>query len=171
MISNLEHQLFVPIIQWIDFTTVTGNDRFSSKPYMFHRPFSKKPIAAQFKHGVIMGFFQKKTSSAQNQTQTQGNNIRNYHAELYAVLHLFTIAGPQLCNIMLRLGPKGAICVDIITCILFVILDMQEGDALCGPYCLHTTGIQCHCCACNVSAAQLDNPNAICTFLVAANMA
>ena len=29
MISKPEHQLFVPIIQWIDRTTVTGNDRFS----------------------------------------------------------------------------------------------------------------------------------------------
>ena len=28
-------QLFVPIIQWIDRTSVTGNERFSLKPYMF----------------------------------------------------------------------------------------------------------------------------------------
>jgi hypothetical protein len=30
-----ERELFVPIIQWIDCTSVTGNDRFSLKPYMF----------------------------------------------------------------------------------------------------------------------------------------
>ena len=48
---------------------------------------------------------------------------------------------------------------------------MQEGDALCGRYGSHTTGIQRHCHACNVSAAQLDNPKAVCTFLVAADMA
>ena len=34
----------------------------------------------------------------------------------------------------------------------------------------HTTGIQCHCRACNVSAAQLENPKAVCTFLLAADM-
>ena len=35
LITNPERQLFVPIIQWIDRTHVTGNARFSLKPYMF----------------------------------------------------------------------------------------------------------------------------------------
>ena len=131
MISNPEHQLFVPIIQWIDRTTVTGNDRFSLKPYMFSPAIFKETFRQTIQAWGYHGFLPKqKTSSAQNQTQIQGNNIRNYHAELYAVLHSFTTAGPRLRNIMLPLGPKGAICVDIITCILFVIQDMQEGDAL-----------------------------------------
>jgi hypothetical protein len=34
-ISSPSQQLFLPIIQWIDRTTVTGNERFSLKPYMF----------------------------------------------------------------------------------------------------------------------------------------
>jgi hypothetical protein len=34
-ITNPSRQFFVPIIQWIDRTSVTGNDRFSLKPYMF----------------------------------------------------------------------------------------------------------------------------------------
>ena len=34
-ISHPTRQLFVPIIQWIDRTSVTGNERFSLKPYMF----------------------------------------------------------------------------------------------------------------------------------------
>jgi len=34
-ISKPDRELFVPIIQWIDRTSVTGNDRFSLKPYMF----------------------------------------------------------------------------------------------------------------------------------------
>ena len=59
----------------------------------------------------------------------------------------------------------------IITCILFVIQDMQEGDALCGRYGLHTAGIQRHCRACNVTAEELDNPHAQCSFLIAADMA
>jgi hypothetical protein len=108
---------------------------------------------------------------AQNQTQIQGNDIRSYHAKLYAVLHSFTTAGPQPCNVMLPLGPNGAICIDFITCILFVIQDMQEGDASCGQNGSHTMGIQRHCRACNVSAAQLDYLRAVGTFLVAADMA
>jgi hypothetical protein len=35
LITNPSRQLLVPIIQWIDRTSVTGNDRFSLKPYMF----------------------------------------------------------------------------------------------------------------------------------------
>ena len=35
LITDPQKQLFVPIIQWIDRTSVTGNDRFSLKPYMF----------------------------------------------------------------------------------------------------------------------------------------
>jgi hypothetical protein len=35
LITNPSRQLLVPIIQWIDCTSVTGNDRFSLKPYMF----------------------------------------------------------------------------------------------------------------------------------------
>ena len=167
MISNPEHQLFVPIIQWIDRTTVTGNDRFSLTQYMFTPAIFRETFRRMIQAWGYHGFLPKqKASSAQNQTQIQGNNIRNYHAELYAALHLFMTAGPRLCNIMLPLGPNGAICVDIITCILFVIQDMQEGDALCGRYGSHTTGIQRHCCACNVSAAQLDNPKAVVFFFV-----
>ena len=110
------------------------------------------------------------TSSAQNQTQTQGNNKRNYHMELYTVLMPFTSAGPRLHNIKLPLGPDGFMCVDIITCILFVIQDMQEGDALCGRFGSHTTGIQRHCWACNVHANDLDNPHAECRFFTKEEM-
>ena len=35
LITDPTRQLLVPIIQWIDRTSVTGNDRFSLKPYMF----------------------------------------------------------------------------------------------------------------------------------------
>jgi hypothetical protein len=34
-VKHPARELFVPIIQWIDRTSVTGNDRFSRKPYMF----------------------------------------------------------------------------------------------------------------------------------------
>jgi hypothetical protein len=68
-------------------------------------------------------------SSAQNKTKSQGDNVRDYHAQLYKVLESFTRAGPQLCNVVtLPIGPTGSMCVDIVTCILFVIQDMQEGD-------------------------------------------
>jgi hypothetical protein len=166
------NQFFVPIIQWIDRTSVTGNDRFSLKPYMFTPAIFNEKFRRTIDAWGYHGFLPKrKTSSAQNQTQSQGDNIRNYHAELYTVLQSFTTAGPQLRDVMLPLGPTGSMCVDVITCILFVIQDMQEGDALCGRFGTHTTGIQRHCRACDVKTKHLDNPNAMCTFLIAKDMA
>jgi hypothetical protein len=61
----------------------------------------------------------------------QDDSIRNYHAQLHAVLSSFT-AGPHLTNVLLPIGPSGMMKVDVITRILFVIQDMQEGDRLCG---------------------------------------
>ena len=61
--------------------------------------------------------------------------------------------------------------VDIVTCILFIIQGMQEGDSLCGRYGTHGVGIQHHCCGCNVNHEYLDNPNVKCSYLLATNMA
>ena len=79
------------------------------------------------------GFLPKsKASAAQNKKMKQGNNIRNYHAQLSAVLDSFITEGPQLRNVLLPIGQNGSMRVDVITCLLFVIQDMQEGDQLCG---------------------------------------
>ena len=61
--------------------------------------------------------------------------------------------------------------MDVITCILFVIQDMQEGDMLCGRYGTHTSGTQRHSRACNVDYDNLDNHNVKCKYLLAADMA
>ena len=97
------------------------------------------------------GFLPKvKLSSAQNKMQRQGGTIRNYHKQLWHVLSTFETANERLRNVILPLGPTKSICVDIVTCILFVIQDMQEGDMLCERYGSHSSGIQRHCRACNV---------------------
>jgi hypothetical protein len=49
----------VPIIQWIDCTTVTGNDRFSLKPYMFTAAILQKCFGIPFKLGATMDICQK----------------------------------------------------------------------------------------------------------------
>ena len=173
MITNPRKQLFVPIIQWIDRTHVTGNARFSLKPYMFAPAIFKEEFRRKIQAWGYHGFLPKqKLSSAQNQTSMkQGDNVRNYHAQLYAVLRSFTTAGPQLTNVILPIGPTGMMQVDVITCILFVIQDMQEGDMLCGRYGSHGTGIQRHSRACDVDHANLDNHDVHCTFVVANQIA
>jgi hypothetical protein len=161
--------LFVPIIQWIDRTHVTGNARFSLKPYMFSPAIFKEEFRRKIQAWGYHGFLPKaKLSSAQNQTSMkQGDNVRNYHAQLYAVLHSMTIAGPHLTNVSSPIGPNGIMQVDVITCILYVIQDMQEGDMLCGRYGSHGTGIQRHCRACDVNHEHLDNSKVLCSFLEA----
>ena len=128
-------QLFVPIIQWIDCTTVTGNDQYALKPYMFTPAIFKEKFCCTIQAWGYHGFLSKsKDSSAQNKTKSQGDNVRDYHAQLYKVLESFTSAGPKLCIVTLPIGPTGSMCVDIVTCILCAIQDMQEGDLLCGRF-------------------------------------
>ena len=111
------------------------------------------------------GFLPKvKLSSAQNKIQYQGNPMRNYDKQLRQVLSTFASANERLRNII---GPTKSICVDIVTCILFVIQDMQEGDLLCGRYGSHSSGIQRHCRACNVEYVNLDNHLVQCSYLTA----
>ena len=172
LITNPNRQLFVPIIQWIDRTTVTGNDRYSLKPYMFTPAIFKEKFRRTIQAWGYHGFLPKsKDSSAQNKTKSQGDNVRDYHAQLYKVLESFTSAGPQLCNVTLPIGPTGSMCVDIVTCILCVIQDMQEGDMLCRRFGPHTPNIRRHCRACDVSYEELDNPDAVCSFVLSQDMA
>jgi hypothetical protein len=103
-----------------------------------------------------------KLSSAQNKMQSQGDHIRNYHKQLRKVLATFETANERLRNITLPLGPTKSICVDIVTCILFVIPDMQVGR-----YGSHSSGIQRHCRSCNVDYVSLDNHVVQCSYLTA----
>ena len=115
-------------------------------PAIFTEPF-RRTIKAWGYHGFLP---KSKTSSVQNQTQTPGDNIRNYHAQLHQVLDSFRNAAPRLQNVVLPIGPTGSMQVDIVTCILFIIQDMQEGDMLCGRFGLHTPQIQRHSRSCNI---------------------
>ena len=139
LITDPQKQLFVPIIQWIDRTSLFTEALHvhSSHAYL------QKNSEGVSRHGAIMAFLPKrKSSSAQKQTLRMGNAIRIYHKELDAVLESFWNCSPQLCGVHLPIGPKGRICVDIVTCVLFIIQDVQEGDMLCGRYGVHTSGIQ-----------------------------
>ncbi len=101
MITDPIQQLFVPIIQWIDRTHVTGNARFLLKPYMFAPAIFKEGFRRKIQAWGYHGFLPKiKLSSAQNQTSMkQGDNICNYHAQLHAVLISCTAARPHLTNV------------------------------------------------------------------------
>jgi Plavaka transposase len=168
LITDPTKELFVPIIQWIDRTSITGNDRFSLKPYMFTPAIFTEEFRRTIHAWGYHGFLPKnKVSSAQNATQRQGENIRRYHAQLSAVLESFQLSGPLLRDVTLPLGPTGSMSVDIVTCILFVIQDMQEGDMLCGRFGPHTSQIQRQCRACNIDYFSLDNPHVQCRYLYA----
>ena len=168
LVQYPDRQLFVPIIQWIDRTSVTGNDRFSLKPYMFTPAIFKEKFRRTIQAWGYHGFLPKpKTSSAQNQTKQTGDNNRNYHAQLTVVLQSFKSANERLKNVTLPIGPNGHMSVDVITCILFIIQDMQEGDMLCGRYGPHTPQVQRHSRACTVNFDNLDNLKDRCAYLLA----
>jgi hypothetical protein len=103
------------------------------------------------------------------QTLCMGNAICIYHKELDAVLETFRKCSPQLCGVHLPIDPKGRICVNIVTCVLFIIQDMQEGYMLCGPYGVHTSGIQRPHWCCDVNYNDLKNCDVHCKYLVASD--
>jgi hypothetical protein len=170
LITDPEKQLFVPIIQWIDCTSVTGNDCFSPKPSMFTPAIFTEKFRRSIKAWGYHGFLlQRKSSSAQKQTLCMGDAIRNYHKEFDGVLESFWKCSPHLRGVYLPIGPKG-ICVTIVTCVLFIIQDMQEGDMLCGRYGVHTSGIQHSHQCCDVNYDYLKNCDVHCKYLVASDM-
>ena len=136
LITDPTQQLFVPIIQWIDCTTISVNAPFSLKPYIFTPTIFKEKFRRSIKAWGYHGFLSKNTTStAQNASvKGQGDNMCNYHKELEAVLTTFRESGPRLRAIILPIGSQRSIYVDIVTCVLFIIQDMQKGDSLCGRY-------------------------------------
>jgi hypothetical protein len=171
LITNPGNQLFVPIIQWIDKTTVTGNDRFSLKPYMFTPAIFTEKFRRTFPAWAFHGFIpEDHSSAAENKRKKQGDNIRGYHAQLKEVLKTFINANSRLKGVTLPIGKKGFIKCDIVVCLLFIIQDIQEGDTLCGRYGPHTSNIQRHCRNCDVRYAQLDDQRFRCSVLVAKEM-
>ncbi len=126
-INNPEREEFVPIIQWIDCTHITGNACFSLKAYMFTPAIFTEPFRRTIQAWGYHGFLPKtKLSSAQNKNQHQGDNVRNYHAQLRAVLDTFRTVNERLLNVPLPIGAGGMLTVDVKTCILFIIQDMQH---------------------------------------------
>jgi hypothetical protein len=170
-INDTSTQFFVPIIQWIDRTHVTGSARFSLKPYMFTLAIFKEKFRRSIDAWRYHGFLpKKKCSSAMNSVLRQGDAIRNYHAELHGALQSFRECSQRLRGVWLPIGPTGSMRVDIVTCLLFVIQDMQEGDMLCGRYGVHSAGVERHSRACNVNFANLDNSMVECQYLEASDM-
>ena len=170
LITDPSRQLFVPIIQWIDRTHVTRNDRFTLKPYMFTPAIFKEKFRRTFAAWKFHGFLPKeKGSTAQNRRKKQGDNIRSYHAQLKEVLKTFVTADSRLRNVHLPIGPNGSLIqCDIKTCLLYVIQDIQEGDTLCCRYGPHLPNVRRHCRGCNVLFDDLDDFNIQCEYLNAA---
>jgi hypothetical protein len=170
-VKHPERELFFPIIQWINCTSMTGNDRFSLKPYMF----SPAKFTEKFRRSIeawgYHGFLPKsRASSAHNQIQPQGDNHCKWHAQLKVVLHTFTTANDRLKNVILPIGTTGQMILDVKTCILFIIQDMQEGDMLCGRFGTHTLKVQRQCRVCNVNYDDLDKLTDPCCYVYAGPM-
>jgi hypothetical protein len=112
----------------------------------------------------------RKSSSAQNKVQHQGNPIRNYHTELGGALESFWECVPRLHGVALPIGPSCCLPVYIVRCLLFVVQHMQEGDMLCGGFGTHTSGVQRHCQSCDVQYNHLDDCEIRFIFVEASDM-
>lgn len=171
MVTDPSKELFVPIIQWIDRTAVTGNERFSLKPYMFTTALFCSSFRRTLPAWAYHGFLPKpKGSSAENSMKGQGDNIRNYHKQLSAVLETFINANSRLKNVSLPIGPNGVMVVDIIVCLLCIVQDIEEGDRLAGRFGPHKPNIQRQCRTCDVNWDNLENPFVECNDVLSLEM-
>ena len=171
MITDPSTQLFVPIIQWIDRTAITGNERFSLKPYMFTPAIFTAAFRRTLPAWAFHGFLPKpKCSSAENNVKGQGDNIRNYHKQLSAILQTFKHASNRLTDILLPIGPNGFMKVDIVVCLLCIVQDIEEGDRLGGRFGPHKPTILRQCRTCDVNWDNLEDPFVVCEQLHALQM-
>jgi hypothetical protein len=92
----------------------------------------RRTIQAWGNHGFMP---KPKTSSAQNQTFKLGDNIQKLSRATASCAFFISNIILASTNVQLPLGLTGSMNEDIVTCILFVIQDMQEGYALCGLSC------------------------------------
>jgi hypothetical protein len=91
LITNSKDQLFVFIIQWIDCTMVMGNNPYALQPYMFTLAIFEEKLCRTIQASGYHKFLPRsKDPAAQNQGKNQGDNARNYHAQLYKALDSFT---------------------------------------------------------------------------------
>jgi hypothetical protein len=73
------------------------------------------------------------------------------------LLHLSHLGSvPPLHGVVLPIGSSCCLPVDIVTCLLFVIQDMHEGDMLCACFGIHASGVQHHCQLSDVQYNHLD---------------
>jgi hypothetical protein len=125
LIRDPSRQLFVPVIQWIDRTHVTRNDRFTLKPYRFTPAIFKEKFRRTFAACKFHGFLPKEKGSTAQNRRKKGDNIRSYHAQLKEVIKTFASADSRLRNVQLPIGPNGSLIqCDIKTCLLYVIQDI-----------------------------------------------
>ena len=171
LVQDPEKDLLVPIIQWIDRTHITESNRYSLKPYMFTPAIFRESCRRNIEFWGYHGFLPRSDDSkAQNAMKQQGDNNRNYHAQLAVVLETFQTARPRLRDVWLPIGPQRSMQVNIIPCLLFIIQDMQEGDQLCSRYATHMKEVQRHCRACDIGYADLGKHNAKCKWILAKPM-
>jgi hypothetical protein len=82
-VKQPERELFVPIIQWIDRTSVTGKDRFSLKPYMFTPAILTEKFCRRIEAYGNRSFFpnhaqRRHTIKFHHKATTFENTMRNY---------------------------------------------------------------------------------------------
>jgi hypothetical protein len=124
-------------------------------------------------HGVIMAFCPR---GSHHLLRTRFNtratpSVTIMLAELGGAHESFRECGPHLRGVVLPIGLSCYLHVDIVTCLPFVIQDMQEGDSLlCGSFGTHTSGVQCHCQLYDVQYNHLDDCEIRCIFVEASDM-
>ena len=177
LITDAQRQLLVPIILYLDGTTIDGKGHLEVCPVSFTCSLFTEEVRRSVSAWRMLGYvpdLNRLRSNAMNahanKGYPKGRTTRNLHKIMDAILggmrHAQQGKDIRLMNVPIKIGEQW-LCVDIVCPLLFVINDGKQGDQLCGRYSGHHRSTIRHHRSCNCCFDDLDNPDITCSFLVA----
>ena len=165
-ITDDSKQLLCPIIAYIDKTNLDQGSRFTLEPFMFTTSLFTEKARRSHEFWKLFGYVHDcVSSSAYKKSRLKpGEALQIYHQQLDAILETYATASARLQNVRLPIGPMGQTVVDLVCPLMFIICDNEEADKLAGHYSSRTAGIQRPCRLCNVTFADLDDPDCEFTY-------
>ena len=90
----------------------------------------------------------------------KGDTARFYHRQLTTILNSLDESNEKLKNVAIQFEDNSIHHFDISCPLMYIILDTEGADKICGQYACHTVGeVKSHCRICDVDSKNLDDEN------------
>jgi hypothetical protein len=170
-----QNQLLVPIILYLDGTTIDGKGHVEVCPVSFTTSLFTEKLRRDSTSWRVLGYVPDLNrgrslamNSQANTVHAKGRTTRNFHAVMDVILHGMSKAqAGGNCRLKIFLLKRGGqwVVVDIICPLLFAINDGKQGNQLCCHTNSHHRSTPWHHRSCDYVFDNLDNPDVQCSFL------